>query len=349
MFDFSWWQGIVVRFMQRFMLFLSVCLLHGVPLEGITAEPMRIGIIGLDTSHVVAFTRILNDRSSKDHVPGGRVVAAFKGGSDDVVSSYTRVDTFTKQLKDDYGVEIVDSIETLCLKVDAILLESVDGRPHLDQAKPVIAAGKPLFIDKPMAASLQDVIEIFRLAHEAGVPCFSSSSLRYYPSLLALQKMPIGELKGAISYGPCTFEPHHPDLFWYGVHPSEALFAVMGTGCQTVSRVHSSSTDIVSGVWNNGNTGVLYGLRTGHARYKVTLFGSEGIAEQQGGGNYVPLVREIIQFFQTGHPPVSVRETVELFAFMQAADISKAQQGRSVDIPTLIKAHGGAWLLSPSP
>lgn len=309
------------------------------------AKLLRLGMIGLDTSHVVAFTRILNDASRSDHIPGGKVVAAFKGGSDDVESSYTRVDKFTEQLNTEFGVEIVDSIEMLCTKVDAVLLESVDGRPHLEQAKPVIAAGLPLFIDKPMAGSLKDVIEIFSLARQAGVPCFSSSSLRYYPSLVELKAKDIGDLKGAISYGPCSLEPHHPDLFWYGVHPTEALFAVMGTGCLSVSRTFSPETDIVSGLWDDGKTGIVYGLRTGHSAYKVTLFGSKGIQDQQGGGSYVPLVKEIMQFFQTGTAPVSARETVELFAFMQAADVSKANGGCSVNIPDLIRANGGAWLL----
>ena len=332
--------------MKRLMISWLFCCLWMVSIQSQgTPESLRLGMIGLDSSHVIAFTRILNDTSSPDHVSGGKVVAAFKGGSDDVESSYTRVDKFTEQLSTDFGVEIVDSIEELCEKVDAILLESVDGRPHLEQARIVIEAGKPLFIDKPMAGSLKDVIEIFKLAHEAKVPCFSSSSLRYYDSLLKLKSEPIGELKGAISYGPCSLEPHHPDLFWYGVHPTEALFAVMGMGCESVSRVFTEETDIVSGIWDNGNTGIVYGLRTGHARYKVTLFGTQGIAEQKGGGNYVSLVQEIMKFFQTGKPPVSARETVELFAFMEGADISKANEGRQVNIPQLIRSNGGSWLL----
>src|SRR5262252_3372989 len=90
-------------------------------------QEIKVGMIGLDTSHVTAFTKLLNDKSDPNHVPGARVVAAFKGGSPDVESSYTRIDRFTAELKDKWGVEIVDSIEELCKKVDAVLLESVDG------------------------------------------------------------------------------------------------------------------------------------------------------------------------------------------------------------------------------
>lgn len=345
-FDFLSRRVSVDPSMRRFVTNLLFLGLGSVFLQAQdTTQQLRLGMIGLDTSHVIAFTRILNDTSMADHVPGAKVIAAYKGGSDDVESSYTRVDRFTEQLKNEFGVEILDSIESLCEKVDAVLLESVDGRPHLEQAQIVINAGKPLFIDKPMAGSLRDVIQIFKLADENNVPCFSSSSLRYYESLQTLKSEEIGELKGAISYGPCNLEPHHPDLFWYGVHPTEALFSVLGIGCQSVSRTFTDHTDVVSGIWNNGNTGVVYGLRTGHARYKVTLFGTGGIVEQDGGGNYVPLVREIMKFFRTGIPPVSARETVELFAFMEGADLSKSRDGCEVNIPQLIESNGGGWLL----
>src|SRR6516165_2791778 len=145
---------------------------------------LRIGIIGLDTSHVEAFTAMLNDEKSPTHVPGTKVVAAFKGGSPDVEASATRVDKFTKTLQEKWGVEIVDSIETLCSKVDAVLLESVDGRPHLAQARPVFAAKKRVFIDKPLAGSYKDAVEIARLSKESGTPFFSASSVRFYDAIV---------------------------------------------------------------------------------------------------------------------------------------------------------------------
>ncbi|MBT6399857.1 MAG: gfo/Idh/MocA family oxidoreductase, partial [Verrucomicrobia bacterium] len=120
----------------------------------IAKDPIRIGLIGLDTSHVTAFTKIINDVTAKDHIKGAKVVAAFKGGSPDIKSSISRVDGYTKTLEQKFGVEICQTIEELCGKVDAVMIESVDGRPHLAQARPVIAAGLPLFLDKPVAGSL---------------------------------------------------------------------------------------------------------------------------------------------------------------------------------------------------
>ena len=309
------------------------------------AEPLKIGIVGLDTSHVIAFTKLINDRSHPDHVSGGRVIAAFKGGSPDVESSRTRIDRFTEQLQSDFGVKIVSSIPELCTMVDAILLESVDGRPHLEQARPIINHGLPLFIDKPIAGTLKDALEIFRLAKEKNVPCFSSSSYRFYPSMTKLKNTDIGEVRAAISYGPCHLEPHHPDLFWYGVHPTEALFTVMGTGCQRVSRISTSDTDIVTGQWSDGRTGAFYGLRTKSTPHKVIAFGSTGVAEQESGGGYAPLVKQIMTFFQTKQAPVSMSETIEIFAFMEAADQSKHQGGIPIDIKETIKNNGGDWFL----
>jgi predicted dehydrogenase len=302
---------------------------------------LRIGMIGLDTSHVPAFTKLFNDTSDKNHVSGGKVVAAFKGGSPDVESSWSRVDGYTKQLQEKFGVKIVDSIEELCQQVDAVLIESVDGRPHLAQARPVIKAGKPLFIDKPVAGSLRDAIEIYRLAKEAKVPLFSSSSYRFYEGLIDLKKADLGEIRSVISYGPAHLEPHHPDLFWYGVHPTEALYTIMGTGCQTVVRSTTPDTDVITGTWSGGRLGTLQALRKGSTPNKVIVFGTKAVAEQKGGGDYAPLVGEIMKFFQTGVAPVSPEETLELFAFMEAADESKRQGGAPVKISDVVKKNGG--------
>ena len=309
---------------------------------GVCAEDLRIGIIGLDTSHVIAFTKLLNDSKARDHVPGGKVVAAFKGGSKDIESSWGRIDEYTRQLQNDFGVKIADSIEELCKQVDVVLLESVDGRPHLEQARPVFKAGKPIFIDKPVAGSLRDAIEIFRLAKEYKVPVFSSSSYRFYGSLVDLKKTDVGEIRSVISYGPSHLEPHHPDLYWYGVHPTEALFTIIGTGCETVVRTATPDTDVITGTWPGGRVGILIGLRKGSTPHKVIVFGSKSAAEQKGSGDYGPLVREIVKFFQTGVAPVSPEETLEMFAFMEAADESKRRGGQPVKISEVMERNGAA-------
>lgn len=304
------------------------------------ATELKLGLIGLDTSHVIAFTSRFNEKENPNHVPGGKVVAAFKGGSPDISSSITRVPEYTKTLTEKYGVKLYDDIAEMCKHVDAILLTSVDGRPHLAQAKPVIAAGKPLFIDKPIAGSLKDAVEIFRLAKEAKVPCFSSSSLRWYPGVVAVATADVGDLHAATSYGPAPIEPHHPSLFWYGIHPTESLFTVVGAGCQSVVATANENTIVVTGTWSNGRIGTLHGIRKGKTSYKVTAFGTKGIAEQTSGGDYTPMLREIIKFFQSGQAPVSPELTLEIYAFMEAADESLRQGSKSISIADYLKKNG---------
>jgi hypothetical protein len=285
----------------------------------------------------VAFTKVLNDPNSKGEFAGIRVVAGYPGGSTDIPSSRDRVVGYTNELRDKYGVEIVDSIDQLLNKVDVVLLESVDGRPHLAQARPVFQAHKPIFIDKPVAGTLADAIAIFELAKESGTPCFSSSSLRFSPGIAGMKDNPkVGRVLGCDAYGPCHLEEHHPDLYWYGVHGVETLFTIMGTGCQSVSRLQTEGTDLVAGVWQGGRIGTFRGLRDGASDYGATVFGSKAIAPSGGYGGYEPLVTEICKFFRSGKPPVTAEETIEIFAFMEAADESKRQGGKPVTIESVM-------------
>jgi predicted dehydrogenase len=304
------------------------------------AEPLRIGIIGLDTSHVPAFTKTYNDPAASGYVPGGRVVAAFKGGSADIEASASRVEGYTKQLVETYGVKIYDSIEELSRNVDAILIESLDGRPHLDQFRRTLAAKKPVFIDKPFAGSLKDAVEMVRLAREAGVPIFSSSSLRYAPEPYAPKLALVGNITSAYSIGPATFEPTHPDFFWYGIHCVEALYTVLGPGCTQVVRTHTANTDIITGVWSDGRVGIAQGNRNSYKGYGVTVVGTKGVATVGEKQNYAGLTVEIMKFFQTGISPVPSDTTLELLAFMEAADESKRRGGTPVSIAETLKKAG---------
>lgn len=316
------------------------CLLFALCGKGTFAQSptteLKIGIIGTDTSHVPAFTKLLNDKNDPNHIPGARVVAAFKGGSPDVESSRTRVDRFAEEIQQKYGVELVNSIEELCQKVDAVLLESVDGRPHLNQVRPVLKAGKRVFIDKPFAASYADAREIVRLARAANVPFFSSSSLRYAVDVQAIRNSDKhGGITGAFAYGPENFEPHHPDLFWYGIHAVETLYTLMGPGCESVTRVKSEGGDTVTGKWKDGRLGTMRGITQGKQDYGAVAFGMKATLQTPlpMRADYRPMLVEIVKFFQTGVPPIQPEETLEIMAFMEAADLSKARGG----VPVLLK------------
>jgi predicted dehydrogenase len=293
------------------------------------AADIRIGIIGCDTSHVTAFTETLNNPQAKGHIEGGKVVAAYKGGSPDIAASVEHLESYSKTLQEKYGVKMYDTIEELCQNVDAVCLESVDGRPHLEQVKPVLKAGKPVFIDKPIAGSLRDAQEIFRLAKAAKVPMFSSSGLRFAKNTQAVHNGSIGRVEYAETYGPCSLETHHPDLFWYGVHGTEALFTVMGTGCETVQRGTTTNGLIeVVGTWKDGRKGIYREDKGFHGLAR----GEKGEAAVGSFDGYQPLVAAIMKFFQTRVAPVQPEETLEIIAFMEAADRSKKEGGAPVKI-----------------
>jgi len=320
---------------MKSLLLVSVSLVVAFIVLEATENEIRIGMIGLDTSHCPAFTKMLNGFDEANQVRGARIVCAYPGGSPDVEDSYTRLDKYTTELRDELKVEIVADIPTLLEKVDAVILTSVDGRVHLEQLKPVIAAKKPVFIDKPMAASLEDVEEIFRLASENDTPCFSVSSLRFFPELQdAITDASMGKIIGCHAYSPCKTEPHHPDLFWYGVHGVEILFTIMGSQCVSVNRTFSEGTDVVTGKWQDGRLGTFRGIRDGKGDYGATIFYEKGIRHiKPGQGSlYKPLVEEIVKFFKTGNPPVPQEETIAIFAFMEAADKSKELGGKEVII-----------------
>jgi len=322
----AWRFGLVV---------LGVAGMLGAALTGAAAEEkvIRLGMVGLDTSHVVAFTQMLNDHKNGEHVPGAKVVAGFKGGSPDIESSISRVDEYTNELKEKWGVKIYDSISELCKHVDGVLIESVDGRPHLEQVKPVIEAGLPFFIDKPVGGTYEDVLEIARLAKKAGVPWFGGSSLRWWSGMReGIDPAKVGKILGCDAFSPCSLEPHHPDLYWYGVHGVEILYAAMGPGCKQVTRISTPGMDVVVGVWADGRIGTFRGTREGVHNYGARIFGDKGNSTVEGH-SYKGLVEQIVKFFQTKQSPLDANEIVEMYAFMQMADVSKEQGGKAVALP----------------
>jgi hypothetical protein len=307
-----------------------LALLAVVALAGSAAD-LRLGIAGTDTSHVIAFTTILNDPNHKDHVAGARVVAAYKGGSPDLPSSWDRVEKYAAELQSKFGVEIVPDIATLLGKVDAVLLESVDGRVHLAQFREIARSGKPVFIDKPLASTLEDAREIAAIAKKYGVRWFSSSALRYSSLLPELRK---DRVDGALVWGPGPLEATHQlDLSWYGIHAVEILYALMGTGCEEVTRTYGPDAEVVTGRWKDGRVAGIR-LSRPHGGYGAVAFSGKEIRQAQKDlyTGYRGLVEQIVLFFQSRVPPVPEQETLEMFSFMDAAQRSREAGGAPVKL-----------------
>ena len=295
---------------------------------------LRAGIIGTDTSHVPAFTAAFESHPEWKI----KVVAAFKGGSPDLPISADRLEKFASTIRDKHGVEIVDSIDALLKKVDVVLLESVDGRPHLAQVTPVLKARKRVFVDKPLAASLEDARRILQISKETGTPLFSASSARFHSDIARLRDNPgvgkVTKVQASYTLNPLAF---HPDLYYYGIHGVEALYAVMGTGCVAVSRKTEGNTDISTCKWKDGRVGVYYGLKAGEKRPMLQVWGDKGTTESSGPEGYDGLVKAIAEFFHTGRQPFDQAQTLEVFEFMTAAQLSKHLDGAEVPLAELRK------------
>ena len=298
-----------------------------------TLDNKRIGIIGLDAMHAVALTKFINTNTLPRY-DGYRVVAAYAHDGKIPGNRKERVAGYIQTVQGS-GVKIVDSIAELLGQVDSVILTSNNGYVHLEQAAPVLEAGKPLFIDKPIAATLEDTRAIFRLSEQYNTPVFSSSALRFIDSLRDLKNENIGDILGAQTFSPASTKPDLPDLLWYGIHGIEMLYAVMGTGCATVTRTATPDFDYVVGVWEDGRIGSYRGMRKGRTGFGGTVYGSRKNSVLGGFGGYEPLAAAVLDFFQTGRPPVSPRETIEMITFIMAAEESKRNNGQTIHIKNI--------------
>ncbi len=290
---------------------------------------LKAGIIGYDTSHIIRFSE-LTKGGAKLQVEGIDIIAGYPSFSPDLPSSYERVDDYKREMAEKWGVREVSSIEELLEICDVILLESNDGRRHLKEAEPVFKAKKPVFIDKPLAASYADAKAIVKLAEENSCPMFSSSSLRFdYNILQTKADTEFGKILGCEAVSPAPLELTNPGLFWYGIHGVEILYTFMGKGCSKVFCEKTELTHLVTGVWDAGRIGTVRGMRAGACGLGATVFGEKKFAKVNASSEipyYYQLLKHIVEFFRTGKPPVEPEETLEIMQFMEAALVSEKEE-----------------------
>jgi predicted dehydrogenase len=290
---------------------------------------LKIGLLGLDTSHVPAFAQILNDPSHAYHVPGGRITSAFRGGSPDFELSFSRVEGFTKRLREEFQVAILDSPQEVAGACDAIMLTAVDGRAHLPLFEAIAPFGKPVFIDKPFATSSADASAMTQLAQKHDVKLMSCSSLRYAQPLVETLIEAVAKneaLVGADCSGPMSLEPTQPGFFWYGIHSVEMLYAALGAGCVHVTATGNDQHDLLTAQWRDGRIGTVRGNRIGNQTFGALLHS----AKQSRFVNafvhpkpaYAGLLERIVPMFAGGEAPIELEETLEIVRFIEAANTS---------------------------
>ncbi len=297
---------------------------------------LKLGMVGLDTSHVSVFTDILNDNTNKFHVPGCKIVKAFPGGSAKFSLSANRVAGFTEELAKK-GVEIVDSLEALA-GLDGYFLESVDGDQHLEQFKVLATFGKPIFIDKPLACNYSDAKAIVEIAKSANVPIMSCSSIRYAMGIGDMRKDEDTYVAACQAFGPMDLLPDYRDYFWYGIHSTEIVFSMLGKGCESVQVIPVKDADLLLGRWNDGRIGSILGTRTGAWEFGCTISTNAHQRTAVANGDvpyYFMLLKEVVPFLQTGKSPLDIEETLDIIAFLEAASRSRAAGGAVVKIADL--------------
>ena len=339
------------------IVFLSSLLL--LTFNVLNAASLKVGVIGLDNYQAVAFANLFQTAKPGEPLAGFEVVAAFPGGSPDIPESVQGLPRWTERFKT-MGIPFVNSIADVVERADVVILMSLDGRVHLKQATPVLKAGKPLYIGRPMAASLVDVLKIFQLAKAHQAPIFSCSQHRFVPAFSGMRNHPqVGRVLGCSVYGGLQFEPTHADFFWHSIHSAETLFTIMGPGCVSVTRASTSQAELVTGKWKDGRIGTFRGLGTGTVKYSGVVFGEKGILRAGNYGRGVPALKTdaegehwlapqgeymgykgvalaMADFFRTRKPPISAAETIEIFAFLEAAHESKRRDGVPVKLETVL-------------
>lgn len=301
--------------------------------ERLDQAAMKIGMIGLDTSHCEAFAKLLHIPGGH-HVPGGRIVLGYRGGSPDHASSSSRIDRIADLMTGTYGIRLTDTMEELAEQSDAILITSVDGRKHLEQFRAVASSGKPVFVDKPFATSSEDAREMRRLAERYGVPLMSASSLRYTEGMQqALRDRDENPIHGVDCYGPMHAEAPTPFYYWYGVHAVEMMYQALGKGCLQVTVHSNEAYDSIVGTWSDGRIGTIRGNRTGNKRFGAVVHKRTSVeyvdAASAGKPHYAGLLEDVMRFFRTGAPSIDMEETIEIMRFIEAANESR-ETGQTV-------------------
>jgi predicted dehydrogenase len=287
---------------------------------------LKIGMIGLDTSHAPAFARCFNKADHAEHIAGARVTVGYPGGSSDFDLSINRVEGYTKQLRDEFDVNIVDSPEAVAEQADLVFIMTCDGRAHRGLFERVVKFGKPTFIDKPMATSAADASAMFQLAKQDNVTLMSCSSLRYAQPLAdALDHCgDLGAIVGCDVFGPMEIHPPLPGLFWYGIHSVEMVNRIMGRGCKQVGVTTIRDGDVLTLAYEDGRVAVVRGLRKGHHKFGATIHREKGPqlvnASDTKRSYYASMLDAVMRSLPNKKSDVEAQDTMEIMRILEAGN-----------------------------
>lgn len=280
---------------------------------------MKIGLIGLDTSHSEIFTRLLNDHNDPYHVRGARITHAIPTFSYDLAISRDRFPTYFEVVKNKYGVILIEDVEEFMTSVDAVIIGTVDGRNHLEWFKKVVGYRKPVFIDKPIVMSSVEMEELRKLTVEHNTPVMSSSSLRFSESVVGAKEDPT--IHSGYFYGPTPLQEQMPGYFWYGIHLLEMVVTIFGTAIEQLKLEVLPDCEQVHLTYTNGKHVIIRGESSWHNRFGAVLHAPEKVHTlnlwEEKKPYYAGLVEHIVEFFETREPSVTLEETAQIIQLIE--------------------------------
>jgi predicted dehydrogenase len=294
---------------------------------------MRIGAIGVDSSHLPEFTKRINtlQQEAKTHC---RVTHVFDPGGHDLADAPKWLETTTR----DYNVKQVDTLQDLLASVEGVMVLSVNGNKHLSQALPCLERGLPTYIDKPLTCNLSEAKQLLAAAREHQARCYSASSLRFAPEVeSARSDKDLGKLITIDAFGPGERHELMAGLFFYGVHTIEMVDAIWGPGVRRVSAIHLPDRDLLDLDYHDGRYARLRMERKGSYDFGATVHGEKKVRQFRVDFTpvYTRLVLGMVKFFEGGAPPAPLRDIIENVAVMEAGNRSMQQDGAWVDVETV--------------
>ncbi len=353
----------MIRFLTLFVAFAVAAMVCPIG-EAQAADPVRIGILGIDNYQAVEYVQMYNNPKAEGDFAGLRVTAAYPVLSPDYPKSAELTEMWKAQMLNINKVpgnpvipqvEMVTSVEELLKRCDAVMIFSLDARMHLAQATAVLKAGKPLYIGRPLASTPEDAVAIFKVSEETKVPCWSCSQHRFSPGFSGMRDhAEVGKVLGCDVYGGFDVKAAEADKSTRGLHSIETLYTIMGPGVVKVSCTSTPSVESITAVWADGRVGTFRGIKEGAAKYSATVFGDKGVSTAGIYGHGIPvngivptndkymgyggLAIQMAKFFKGGPVPVTPAETLEIHALFVAADASRAQNGAVVPLQKLTTA-----------
>lgn len=296
-----------------------------------TEGGVRVGLVGVNTSHADAFSRLLQGDSA-EAIDGARLVAIWGEQRDrrDQLAAEHRIESVV-----DDPADMVSRID-LALVIDDRGKAATPGASHRELATIFLEGGIPTFVDKPLTQHFSDAVHLLDLARRRGVPLTSSSSLRYAPELRELTRElePHGGLTSMIGVGP-------NDWYYYGIHVAEAVVTAMGPGAGWLQRFAWPGRDVAVVGYPDGRSAVMEVLRDSRPGFLFIGHARDGWAQRQildYGSAYAQQLRTAVDMARTRRPPLPDAETLEVLAILHAG-IASAERGARVELSEFLSGH----------